>query len=93
MMKFDAVTMRMNNINYELASDLWTYVAWNPITHKMKTSSNKRIITLLLQFLLNFVPLTQKEQIELIKLYKGEKGDDNLADGVILELLRKYIVQ
>lgn len=90
---FDAVTMRMNNINYELASDLWTYVAWNPITHKMKTSSNKRIITLLLQFLLNFVPLTQKEQIELIKLYKGEKGDDNLADGVILELLRKYIVQ
>ena len=57
---FDAVTMRMNNINYELASDLWTYVAWNPITHKMKTSSNKRIITLLLQFFIEFCSVDTK---------------------------------
>lgn len=89
---FDVVTTRMNNINYELSSELWAYVAWNPITHKMKTSSNKKIITLLLQFLLNYVPLTQKEKAELIQLYRGEKGDDNLTEHAVLELLNKYIV-
>ena len=90
---FDIVTARMNRLNLELSSDLWTQIAWNPITHKMKTSSNKKIITLLLQYLLNFIPLTEKESIELIKLYQGEKGDENLSSDDIEKLLQKYVVK
>lgn len=90
---FDVVTTRMNRLNLELASDLWTKIAWNPITHKMKTSSNKKIITLIFQYLLNFVPLTDKEQTELIMLYQGDKGDENLSDIAVVELLQKYVIK
>ncbi len=89
---FDIVTSRMNRLNLNLASELWAFVAWNPITHKMKTSSNKKIITLLFQYLLNIVPLNQKEEAELIMLYQGDKGDENLSEEDVVTLLQKYVI-
>lgn len=90
---FDIVTQRMNRLNLDLSSEVWTFVAWNPIAQKMETSTSKKLITLLYQYLLNAVPLTEKEIAEMIKLYREEKGDENLSDSAVVELLQKYVIK
>lgn len=87
---FDIVMQKMNAINWDLNCELWTFIVWNPITKKMITSSNAKTIYLLIKYLLNIESLSEKEKNDLIDLYRGAKGDENLTDSQILELINRY---
>lgn len=87
---FDAVMRRMDLINWDLNSDLWTYIVWNPLTKKMLTSSNAKAIYLIIKYILNIELLPDKELQELIELYRGAKSDERLTNDEIVEHLNKY---
>lgn len=87
---FDLVMQKMNLLNWDITCDLWTYIAWNPITKKMITSSNATTIQLLIKYLLNIEQLTEKEMQKLLSLYRGAKGDENLTDEAVVDFLGAY---
>lgn len=87
---FKKVMQMMNFLNLELKSDLWTLIAWNPITKKMIASSNGKVIRLLLKYLLSVVDMSDREINELIQLYRGFKGDEQFTKEQALELIDRY---
>ena len=87
---FNAVMQRMNALVWDMNSELWTYIVWNPLTKKMVTSTNATTIFLLIKYLLNVEELSPKEQEELVKLYRGAKKFENMDDEEVLEMINRY---
>lgn len=90
---FDIVMRRLNELNWDITSDLWTYIAWNPVNKKMIASSNGRVLYLMIKFLLNIVELSDKEKADLASQYKAFKKDEDSSDTEVFNILSKYSLQ
>ncbi len=90
---FSDVMKIMNKINLDLSTDLWTYIAWNPIAKKMVTSSNGKAIQLIMQYIIGVNELTEKELNDLVKAIQGYKADENMQQEEVIKLLNKYAVR
>lgn len=73
----------MNRINFEIDSEIWKFIVWNPINKKMITSSNGTLIEYLLKYF-SGVELTDKELLKMKEDFRGMKGDEKLTDGEII---------
>jgi len=73
---FDKIFERFNEINFNLNSKPWQYVAWNPIEQKMIMSSDS-VIQLLLIYLYDADILNQKELKKLKEGYAAKISYDN----------------
>lgn len=83
------ITMQtMNNINFEIDSELWKFIVWNPINKKMITSSNGTLIEYLLKYFAG-VELTSKEFLKMKEDFRSMKGDEHLTDDEICEMLNR----
>lgn len=86
------ITMQiMNKINFEIDSDIWKFIVWNPINKKMITSSNGALIEYMLKYF-SGIELSDKEMLKLEEDFKGMKGDENLTNDDIFEILSRYKV-
>lgn len=81
---------KMNSLVWDMNSELWTYIVWNPLTKKMIASSNATTIFLLIKYLLNVEALSKKEQNELVALYRGAKKFEDMDDNMVWEMINKY---
>lgn len=81
----------MNRINFEIDSEIWKFIVWNPINKKMITSSNGTLIEYLLKYF-SGVDLTDKELLKMKEDFRGMKGDENLTDDEINKMLNQYKV-
>jgi len=78
----------MNKINFEIDSELWKFIVWNPINKKMITSSNGTLIEYLLKYFAG-VELTSKEFLKMKEDFRSMKGDEHLTDDEICEMLNR----
>ncbi len=83
---FEEIFDRFNEINFNLNSKPWHYVAWNPIEQKMIMSSDS-VIQLLLIYLYDADILNQKELKKLKEGYAARisydnPNLDNVLDGI-----------
>lgn len=83
---FEEIFERFNEINFNLDSKPWHYVAWNPIEQKMIMSSDS-VIQLLLIYLYDADILDQKELKKLKEGYAARisydnPNIDNVLDGI-----------
>lgn len=79
---FGKVATMLNKIEYSLQSALWTNIAWNPISMKMITSSNGKLIEYIMKYLVDASLLDEKQRTDLItafRAFKKEEGMDVLA--------------
>lgn len=81
----------MNKINFEIDSDIWKFIVWNPINKKMITSSNGALIEYMLKYF-SGIELSDKEMLKMEADFKGMKGDENLTNDDIFEILSRYKV-
>jgi DNA sulfur modification protein DndB len=88
---FDKVFSKMNCVNLDITNDLWQYIVWNPISKKMITSSNAKIIEYILKYIVG-VELSQKEISELLILFKSFKNNNEISDDEIKDYLSTYRV-
>lgn len=88
---FDKVMSKMNLLNFNLDSELWLYIAWNPIIKKMITSSNGKLIELIIKYLLG-ISLTGKELSDLKDNYKALKKNEQWTNEDVIEYLNQYKV-
>ncbi|TGD58987.1 DNA sulfur modification protein DndB [Flavobacterium humi] len=73
---FTEIFQRYNNVNFNLDTKPWHYVAWNPIEHKMVMSSDS-VIQLLLLYLYNSEILEAKETKKLKEGYAAKISYEN----------------
>lgn len=81
----------LNQVDYELNSELWTGIAWNNITNKMITANGK-----LIELVLNYVcgvKLSEADKNKMIVQYRGEKNLPEALDSDIIAHLNKFKVR
>lgn len=86
---FEQVMAKMNLVNYDLTNEVWKFIAWNPISKKMITSSNGRLIELILKYFVG-IELGTKEYEAMIKSYIEMKGDEQLTPQMAHNQLNGY---
>lgn len=83
-----ATMQTMNRINFEIDSEIWKFIVWNPINKKMIASSNGTLIEYLLKYF-SGVDLNDKELLKMKEDFRGMKGDENLTDDEIFNMLNQ----
>lgn len=87
---FNNVAKKLNKINYSLQSDLWTDIAWNPISMKMITSSNGKLIEYIMKYLVDSSLLDDKQRADMVTAFRAFKKDEELD---VLECLEQYRIK